>query len=193
MEKHLLTCFLRLAQVDFFIQLKTNFLGMAWPTMSWVLAYQSLIKKMFHRLAYRPILWSHFLNWSSIFPDDSSLCQVDNEPNNHIRWQTLIPLSKNKLQNSGKEIDKIPGAQNLSPSKKHIKKNGIIFLLREHLPWNIVNCPGIFHFYFLLFPPSLYSVCKFAFLWHMCILCTWKFYIKKVRTVARKTLRTLKI
>lgn len=45
-----------------FVQLRTSVLGMAWPTMSWALAYQSLIKEMFHRLAYRPILWSHFLN-----------------------------------------------------------------------------------------------------------------------------------
>lgn len=36
-----------------------------------------------------------------------------------------MTISKNKLQNSRKEIDKIPGAQNLSPSKKHIKKKGI--------------------------------------------------------------------
>lgn len=45
-----------------------------------------------------------------------------------------MPISKNKLQNLRKETDKIPGAQNLLPSKNHIKKNGVIFLFRDHLP-----------------------------------------------------------
>ena len=34
MEKHLLACSLRLVQVAFFVQLRTNFLGMTWPTTS---------------------------------------------------------------------------------------------------------------------------------------------------------------
>lgn len=34
--------------------------------------HQSLIKKM----PYIPILWRHFLNWSSLLSDNSSLCQV---------------------------------------------------------------------------------------------------------------------
>lgn len=28
-------------------------------------------------LADKPVLWKHFLNWDSFFPNNSSLCQVD--------------------------------------------------------------------------------------------------------------------
>lgn len=49
--------------------------------------------------------------------------------------------------------------------------------------WNTVKYNVIFHFKFLL-PFSLYSVCEFASLQHMYILCIRKNYIKKVRTVA---------
>ena len=47
------------------------------PTMGWALPYQSLIKKMFYRLAHSQILGKHFLNQSSLLSDDSRLCQVD--------------------------------------------------------------------------------------------------------------------
>jgi hypothetical protein len=36
------------------------------PTLRWGVPYQSLIKKMVHRLAYRPIWWGQFLNWVSL-------------------------------------------------------------------------------------------------------------------------------
>jgi hypothetical protein len=31
---------------------------------------------MSHGLAHRPIWLEHFLSWSSLFPNDSSLCQM---------------------------------------------------------------------------------------------------------------------
>lgn len=34
-------------------------------------------QKMYHRLACRPIWWRHFLYWHSLFPNGSSLCEVD--------------------------------------------------------------------------------------------------------------------
>jgi hypothetical protein len=40
---------------------------MAPSTMGWTLLNQSLIKKLYYRLDYRPVLWKHFLNWESAF------------------------------------------------------------------------------------------------------------------------------
>ena len=50
--------------------------GLTPLTMVWALLPQSLIKKMPYRLAYSPIWWSHFLNWSSLFPGDFNLNEV---------------------------------------------------------------------------------------------------------------------
>jgi hypothetical protein len=50
---------------------------MAPPIMGWALPHQALIK-MPYSLAYSPILWRHFLNFSSLLlSDDFSLHQVD--------------------------------------------------------------------------------------------------------------------
>lgn len=43
--------------------------------------HQSSNKKISHRLAYKPIFWSHFLNQGSLFLDDPSLCQVYKQQN----------------------------------------------------------------------------------------------------------------
>lgn len=46
-------------------------------TAIWALLHQSLIKKMFHSLVYRPIWGGTFSQLRPLFPDNSSLCQVD--------------------------------------------------------------------------------------------------------------------
>lgn len=49
-------------------------------------------KRIPHRPIYRPIWWRHFLSWSSLFPDDPSLSQV-NRKHKYIRVQTMeVPL-----------------------------------------------------------------------------------------------------
>lgn len=58
---------------------------MALPLFSQALPYQSLIKEMPHKLAYKPPQWGHLLNWHSFFPNDSSLCQMD---------ETHLPYSR---------------------------------------------------------------------------------------------------
>ena len=42
---------------------------------TWVLPHQSLSKTIFHRLAYRPVLQTHFLKHESLFPNGNSLCR----------------------------------------------------------------------------------------------------------------------
>jgi hypothetical protein len=50
---------------------------MAPPTVGWTLPYQPLVKKILYGLAYRSVLWGHFLNWGSLLSDDVHLCQGD--------------------------------------------------------------------------------------------------------------------
>lgn len=64
----LLTCFLWLARIE----PSTTISGVARMGPP----YQSLIDKM----PFRWILWRHFLNWSSLLSDDSSMYQVDIGP-----------------------------------------------------------------------------------------------------------------
>lgn len=40
---------------------------------------QPRTKKILHELAHRTIRWGYFLSWGSLFPNDSSLCQLDVE------------------------------------------------------------------------------------------------------------------
>lgn len=54
----------------------TSNIGLALPTVSWVLICQSSIKKMHDRPASRLIWCNHFLNESLLFPNDSGLWQV---------------------------------------------------------------------------------------------------------------------
>jgi hypothetical protein len=64
----------------FLIEPRTTSLGMAPPTMGIPHGpHQSLIKKMPNKLAYSLILWRQFLNRSSFFSDDSTLCQVNRQ------------------------------------------------------------------------------------------------------------------
>ena len=55
------------------IEPRTTSPGMAPPTMGWALPHWSLIEE----IPYNWISWRHFLNWGSLFYDDSSLCEVD--------------------------------------------------------------------------------------------------------------------
>jgi hypothetical protein len=65
----LLTVLLLMACSAYFhIDPRTTSPGMAPPTMHWALPHQSLIKKNASRLAYSPIWWRHFLNWSKFPP-----------------------------------------------------------------------------------------------------------------------------
>lgn len=47
------------------------------PTEGWALPQQSLIKEILGRHAKKLTWWGWFLTWGFLFPDDSSLCQVD--------------------------------------------------------------------------------------------------------------------
>lgn len=46
--------------------------------------YQSLTKKMFHRLDYNLVWWRQFLRAGSLFPDNDSLCQAVKENSLYI-------------------------------------------------------------------------------------------------------------
>ena len=62
-----------LAQPAFLIEPRTNFLGVAPPTMGWAFSHQSLRKCLLaclHSISLR-----HFLSWGSLY-GDASLCQV---------------------------------------------------------------------------------------------------------------------
>lgn len=69
----LVACSPWLVQVDFWYSAELPDEGWNCPQCP----HQSLIKEMPHRLAYRPIWWSHFLSWDFPVPDDPSLCQDD--------------------------------------------------------------------------------------------------------------------
>lgn len=51
--------------------------------VGFTLPQKSLIKKMSHRFAYRPLWWRHFLNWASLLPNDPGLCQVNKNTNKY--------------------------------------------------------------------------------------------------------------
>lgn len=66
------------------------------------LIHQSLLKKMMHRFAHRPVSCGHFLNWYSLFPNDSNLYQTDIELAS--QWShsghdhcTVLPFLGNKV------------------------------------------------------------------------------------------------
>lgn len=61
----------------FLTELRTTCSGVTLPTVDWNLPQQSLSNKMHCRLDYSQITRRHFLNWESLFPNGSSLCQVD--------------------------------------------------------------------------------------------------------------------
>lgn len=43
---------------------------------------------------HRQILWEHFCHWETLFPNDSSLCQIDMKPTNTamkgVPWSKLM-------------------------------------------------------------------------------------------------------
>ena len=51
--------------------------GVVPATVSWALPHQSSIKNIYHRLAYRPVWWEHFLPRGSLLSMNFSFCQVD--------------------------------------------------------------------------------------------------------------------
>lgn len=56
---------------------RTYFSGVAPPTIGRTILEQSRTKKMPYRFVYRWIVWAHFLNYESLSPNDSNLCQVN--------------------------------------------------------------------------------------------------------------------
>lgn len=75
---------------------RTTFLGMVPPTAGWALPYQSLVKIMSHRLAYRSsdggVSQLRFL-----FPDNFSLCQVDKDQAGQEHAQQPSATKSSKL------------------------------------------------------------------------------------------------
>lgn len=61
-------------------------------TLSWALPHHSLVKKIPHRLAYGLVLGKHFLSWSTPFPNEASLCHVDNNNNNQERQFVCVKI-----------------------------------------------------------------------------------------------------
>ena len=59
------------------IQSRPTFPVVVPPTVGWALPHQGPIMEMPHRLAHRPILSRHFFIQGSLFPDSSSLHEVD--------------------------------------------------------------------------------------------------------------------
>jgi hypothetical protein len=72
-EYYLLACFSWLAQLAFLYNPRLPVQG--WYHPQGALPPSSLIEKM----PYIWISWRHFLNWSSVPCDNSSLCQVDTQ------------------------------------------------------------------------------------------------------------------
>lgn len=62
---------------------RTTSPGMDPPSVNWALLHQWLMNRMPYRLAHNLIWWRHFLNWSSLLPDDYRLGQVDKKPSQH--------------------------------------------------------------------------------------------------------------
>ena len=62
-----------------------------WP---WAPTYQTLIKKMPDRIAYRPLMQRNFLNWKSLFPNDSGSTKT--QPTSLVRLKDLEQNYSNK-------------------------------------------------------------------------------------------------
>ena len=58
------------------VAIRTDCPGVAPHTVGWVLPYKS-IKKMSHRLTYRPMWWRHRLSWYFLLLNNSDLYQGD--------------------------------------------------------------------------------------------------------------------
>lgn len=65
-----------------------------WAGALW---YQSSIKKM-HQRSMWWWWWEHFVNWSSVFPNDSSLCQVDIKAKQHPPPQSISSLESMSIK-----------------------------------------------------------------------------------------------
>lgn len=61
----------------FLMQHRTVCSGVVTPIAGWVLPHRSLVKRMFHTLAYWLFWWRAFLSWGSLFSGNSSLFQMD--------------------------------------------------------------------------------------------------------------------
>lgn len=76
--------------VCFLKERRTTCPGTAPPAMDWVLSQQSLIKKMFVRLAFSLILLCHYLNWESILSDNSVLSYAYVELASTYSWVHVL-------------------------------------------------------------------------------------------------------
>jgi hypothetical protein len=64
--------------------------------MGWAIPHQSLIKKMLCRIAYRTILWKHFLSGGSLLSDDSRFVTLTENTVQHKVSGTGIVLKGEK-------------------------------------------------------------------------------------------------
>jgi hypothetical protein len=64
---------------------------------TWVLPHQSLSKTIFHRLAYRPVLQTHFLKHESLFPNGNSLCRFKKKKKRWWHTPFIPALEKQRL------------------------------------------------------------------------------------------------
>lgn len=65
------------------------------PTITWAFFYQSSIMIILHRHVHRPT-WTRQFLISTLFPDDSRLCQVDRNKSSYLPkhpFQTLLAVS----------------------------------------------------------------------------------------------------
>lgn len=86
-------CCLLACSLCFLIQPRATCIGEAPCRVDMVFSYQLLLKKMFPQLGYRSIIWWHFLNWNSFFPENSSfLTKLDTSQNNTaltVNWEHI--------------------------------------------------------------------------------------------------------
>lgn len=85
MEKdYLLACLLGSCSASLLLHPRTTFPGVSPVTVAWACPHQLLIKKKPYRLTHRPIWWSQFLSWESLFSGDSSFCQLKKMSSTHV-------------------------------------------------------------------------------------------------------------
>lgn len=69
------------------------------------LLHQLFIKEMQHRLAYRPVLWKHFLILSFFFQNDSSLCHIDQRSNQDSTLKPYKEMNCHRFKTPAKVTD----------------------------------------------------------------------------------------
>ena len=75
--------------------------GVALAIVCWAFPQRSSIKKSHHRFAQEPSSWGHFLNWDSLFQNDSSLywvgIKLERSIDTLLAWHTKASVLKHNL------------------------------------------------------------------------------------------------